>query len=83
MKALFKCTYDSSKKKLDEMYKIHFFEIFKRLHPQEKCEVIEYIQFQLQKEYDINKELYYDELNSLDITKIFYKTKYSKITKEK
>ena len=30
MKALFKCVYNSNEKKLNKMYFIHFFEIFKK-----------------------------------------------------
>lgn len=81
MKALFKCTYNANKKRLSEMYKIHFFSIFKNLHPQEKCDIIDYFQHQLQKEYDINKEIYYDELNARNISEGFYETTYHQLTR--
>ena len=53
MKELFKCTYDKNKKKLSEVFAIHFFAIFKKMPPQEKCDIIDYFQHCLQKEYDI------------------------------
>ena len=67
MKELFKCTYDKNKKKLSEVFAIHFFAIFKKMPPQEKCDIIDYFQHCLQKEYDINQEIYNDELNNSEI----------------
>tara|TARA_R100000655_G_scaffold52345_5_gene90135 strand:- start:3688 stop:3933 length:246 start_codon:yes stop_codon:yes gene_type:complete len=81
MKALFKCVYDSNKKKFSETFQLHFFATFKKLDPQDKCDIIEYIQYQLQKEYDINKEIYYDGLDNKGSSSGFYETTIHKLTR--
>ena len=81
MKGLFKCIYDSNEKKPSKIFQLHFFAEFKKLNPQDKCDIIECIQYQLQKEYDINKEIYYDKLHNRVQSSGFYETTIDKLTR--
>jgi|TARA_R100000482_G_scaffold93724_1_gene39018 hypothetical protein len=57
MKGLFRAVFDKQAYFPKDQFFIKYYKDFEKLEPDEKCRIIEEIQFHLQKEYDRNRKL--------------------------
>lgn len=62
MKGLFRAVFTQKPGKPKDQFLIKYFKDFEKLEPDEKCAIIEEIQFHLQKEYDRNAKIYNQQI---------------------
>ena len=62
MKGLFRAVFDKEAYFPKDQFFIKYFKDFEKIKPDEKCRIIEEIQFHLQKEYDRNAKIYNQQI---------------------